>query len=80
MGLLQMWMISQYYLMSTKVKYSEDYTIYQEYHGVVLHSNEPKIWVLHPFSLAPTNFYVKSEKGEWWGNCAWCSPWSGSIA
>lgn len=45
----------------------------QEYHGVVLHPNEPKIWVLHPFSLAPTNFYVKSEKGEWWGNCAWCS-------
>lgn len=45
----------------------------QEYHGVVLHPNEPKIWVIHPFSLAPTNFLVKSAKGEWWGNCAWCS-------
>jgi len=45
----------------------------QEYHGVVLHPNEPKVWVIHPFSLAPTNFYVKSKKGEWWGNCAWCS-------
>ena len=45
----------------------------QEYHGVVLHPNEPKIWVIHPFSLAPTNFYVQSQKGEWWGNCAWCS-------
>ncbi len=45
----------------------------QDYHGVVLHPNEPKIWVIHPFSLAPTNFYVKSENGEWWGNCAWCS-------
>ena len=45
----------------------------QEYHGVVLHPNESKIWVIHPFSLAPTNFYVKSKKGEWWGNCAWCS-------
>ena len=45
----------------------------QDYHGVVLHPNEPKIWVIHPFSLAPTNFYVKSSKGEWWGNCAWCS-------
>ncbi|WP_196888593.1 hypothetical protein [Aureivirga sp. CE67] len=42
----------------------------QEYHGVVLHPNAPKIWVIHPFSLAPTNFLVKSEKGEWWGNCA----------
>ena len=45
----------------------------QDYHGVVLHPNEPKIWVIHPFSLAPTNFYVKANKGEWWGNCAWCS-------
>ncbi|BDD09519.1 hypothetical protein FUAX_19510 [Fulvitalea axinellae] len=45
----------------------------QEYHGVVLHPNEPKVWVIHPFSLAPTNFWIKSEKGEWWGNCAWCS-------
>lgn len=48
------------------------YTL-QEYHGVVLHPNEPKVWVIHPFSLSPTNFYVKSNKGEWWGNCAWCS-------
>lgn len=45
----------------------------QEYHGVVLHPNEPKVWVIHPFSMSPTNFYVKSKKGEWWGNCAWCS-------
>jgi len=45
----------------------------QEYHGVVLHPNEPKIWVIHPFSLAPTNFYIRSKRGEWWGNCAWCS-------
>ena len=45
----------------------------QEYHGVVLHPDQPKIWVIHPFSLSPTNFYVTSHKGEWWGNCAWCS-------
>ena len=45
----------------------------QEYHGVVLHPNSTKVWVIHPFSLAPTNFYVKSQSGEWWGNCAWCS-------
>ncbi|MBD0350181.1 MAG: alkylmercury lyase family protein [Flavisolibacter sp.] len=45
----------------------------QEYHGVVLHPNEPKVWVIHPFSLAPTNFLVRSAKGVWWGNCAWCS-------
>lgn len=45
----------------------------QEYHGVVLHPNQPKIWAIHPFSLAPTNFYVKSNNREWWGCCAWCS-------
>lgn len=45
----------------------------QDEHGVVLHPNSPKIWVIHPFSLAPTNFVVKSSKGIWWGSCAWCS-------
>jgi len=45
----------------------------QEYHGVVLHPNQAKVWVIHPFSLAPTNFLLKSNKGVWWGNCAWCS-------
>ena len=45
----------------------------ERYHGVVLHPNEPKVWVIHPFSLAPTNFYVVSKAGSWWGNCAWCS-------
>jgi hypothetical protein len=45
----------------------------QDYHGVVLHPHEPKVWVIHPFSTAPTNFIVKSAKGQWWGNCAWCS-------
>lgn len=45
----------------------------QEYHGVVLHPHAPQIWVIHPFSLSPTNFYVESRSGAWWGNCAWCS-------
>lgn len=46
----------------------------QEYHGVVLHPGTSKIWVIHPFSLAPTNFWVEGTHGRgWWGNCAWCS-------
>ncbi|MEM7102744.1 MAG: alkylmercury lyase family protein [Bacteroidota bacterium] len=45
----------------------------QDYHGVVLHPHEPEVWVIHPFSLAPTNFYVKTKDKSWWGNCAWCS-------
>lgn len=48
------------------------YTL-QENHGVVLHPTEPKIWAIHPFSLAPTCFYVQSKRGRWWANCAWCS-------
>ncbi len=45
----------------------------QEIHGVVLHPNEPKVWVIHPFSLAPTNFFLQSARQKWWSNCAWCS-------
>src|SRR5215212_12164852 len=45
----------------------------QDYHGVVLHPNEPKVWVIHPFSSAPTNFYVKSQRGQRVGFCALCS-------
>lgn len=45
-----------------------------EYHGVVLHPHAPKVWIIHPFALAPTNFLVRAQDGgEWWGNCAWCS-------
>ncbi len=45
----------------------------QEYHGVALHPSQDKVWVIHPFSLAPTLFTLKSNRGVWWGNCAWCS-------
>ena len=45
----------------------------QDYHGVVLHPKNSEVWVIHPFSLAPTNFLLIKEDREWWGNCAWCS-------
>lgn len=45
----------------------------QDYHGVVLHPNSTHIWVIHPFSLAPTNFTVRTASKTYWGNCAWCS-------
>ena len=44
-----------------------------ENHGLVLHPNSYDIWVAHPFSLAPTSFWVISERGSWWGNCGWCA-------
>ncbi|MEM6429802.1 MAG: alkylmercury lyase family protein [Deinococcota bacterium] len=45
----------------------------QDYHGVVLHPHNSEVWVIHPFSLAPTNFLLRKGEMEWWGNCAWCS-------
>lgn len=50
----------------------ESLGLLHEYHGVVLHPHNAEVWVIHPFSLAPTNFYVRSARGAWWGNCAWC--------
>jgi hypothetical protein len=36
----------------------------QEYHGIVLHLKTFQVWIIHPFSLSPTNFWVKSNKGH----------------
>src|SRR5918996_1671781 len=44
-----------------------------DYHGVVLHPNSDAIWVVHPFSNAPTSFLVRANDRAWWGNCTWCS-------
>lgn len=44
-----------------------------DYHGVVLHPVSGEVWVIHPFATAATNFWVRTARGEWWGNCAWCS-------
>ena len=44
-----------------------------DYHGVVLHPTSGEIWAMHPFSAAPTMFWVESGGRGWWGNCAWCA-------
>lgn len=41
--------------------------------GLVLHPNSHRIWVAHPFSFAPTSFWVSSAERSWWANCAWCA-------
>lgn len=51
----------------------------EDYHGVVLHPHTSEIWVIHPFSTAPTNFVVHKGAREWWGNCAWCSFGAAAI-
>lgn len=60
-------------LHSTEPEVIEALKALQDYHGVVLHPNHARIWVIHPFSLAPTNFTVRTADREYWGNCAWCS-------
>jgi hypothetical protein len=42
-------------------------------HGVVLAPNSLNVWSLHPFALTPTRFWVTTDQGGWWANCAWCS-------
>ncbi len=42
-------------------------------HGVVLHPHSDEVWVIHPFSTAPTGFVCEAGGRQWWGNCAWCS-------
>ena len=44
-----------------------------DYHGVVLHPTSGEIWAMHPFSAAPTAFWVESGGRGWWANCAWCA-------
>ncbi|MEO0563589.1 MAG: alkylmercury lyase family protein, partial [Chloroflexota bacterium] len=39
----------------------------------VAHPNSARIWVIHPFSLAPTHFTVRTSDQSYWGTCAWCS-------
>ena len=56
-------------------------------HGIVLHPdpsklnvNNPKIWVIHPFQLTPTLFYVTllnntndNNNIGWYAPCIWCA-------
>ncbi len=44
-----------------------------EHHGLVLHPHSRRIWIAHPFSTAPTPFFVRSARGGWWANCAKCA-------
>ena len=45
----------------------------EDYHGVVLHPGTSRVWVMHPFSDAPTNFLIRRDDREWWAPCAWCA-------
>ena len=57
----------------TEEEIKSSLTRLSENHGIVLQPNGFKIWVVHPFANFPTAFWVRSVKGAWWANCAWCS-------
>jgi hypothetical protein len=42
-------------------------------HGVVLHPGTLEPWVIHPFSMTPTLFWVENARRGWWGPCIWCA-------
>jgi hypothetical protein len=45
----------------------------QQMRGVILIPDSVNVWILHPFSLVPTAFWVTSGETGWWANCALCS-------
>jgi hypothetical protein len=44
-----------------------------EDHGLVLHPGTHEPWIIHPFSLSPTNVWVRSGHQGWWAPCLWCA-------
>ena len=46
-----------------------------EGHGLVLHpgGDPPEPWLVHPFALVPTAFWVEDHRRGWWAPCVWCA-------
>jgi hypothetical protein len=42
-------------------------------HGLVLHPDRVAPWIVHPFSLSPTNVWVAGARDGWWAPCLWCA-------
>lgn len=45
----------------------------EENHGLLLHPQTSKVWIVHPFSLSPTATWVQSDSRGWWAPCLWCA-------
>ena len=39
--------------------------------AIVLKPETNEIWMAAPLSAVPTDFRVKTPRGEFWGNCVW---------
>jgi hypothetical protein len=40
-------------------------------HTIVLKPGSDEIWMAAPLSAVPTDFRVRTPRGEFWGNCVW---------
>jgi len=40
-------------------------------HQIALLPDGSGIWMANPFSAVPTDFPVRTARGNWWANCAW---------
>ena len=40
---------------------------------LVLYPGTTDIWIAHPFTAIPSNYWVEAGKHGWWGNCGFCS-------
>ena len=42
-------------------------------HALVLHPGTEEVWVIPPFALVPTAFWVANARRGWWASCIWCA-------
>jgi hypothetical protein len=42
-------------------------------HGLLLHPRARQPWVVHPFSLSPSQCWVQGRSKGWWAPCLYCA-------
>jgi hypothetical protein len=41
--------------------------------GLLLHPQERRPWIVHPFALSPASCWVKGQDKGWWATCLYCA-------
>jgi hypothetical protein len=55
----------------TTAEAHESYRRLHDAHVIVLMPGLSRIWMANPLSAIPTAFRVRTERGNFWGNCIW---------
>ena len=45
----------------------------QDDHRLVLFPGTQDIWIAHPFTTIPSNYWIDTGHRGWWGNCGFCA-------